>query len=466
MKFFAHNDYSRKHFMAMRFGSAALLALQIGGAFAADVPPGFRRLANGEIVVADPAKAFAPVGYRISEGGVLLKEIDDPVADTLRAMERVDARAAETNSGSASGGVSQKTEQGKPPVEIATTPAVAEAEPPPGFHRMADGTFMATQRGTAVAPPGYRLMPDGTLMPGGNAVDHSQHSQGGGMWMLDYKFEHMYMNGMLDTTKSLSAADVMSAPYGFSMSPTDMTMDMHMLMLMVHGDQFMAMIMGHFMSNEMGMIAGDGTESTMKTSGLGDTIISAVFPGPHKLSFTVGVSLPTGSIDERGPMTHSAAYTEADAKYPYSMQLGSGSTDLIQGIGYENAAGAFAWGGALEYKGRFQKNSNGYKLGDQLLIDGWMRWDFMESYSATGKMRWTSIGQIEGADKALDAMMSPDMDASASGGRRLDLGFVLKNDLGAMSYVSLEFAVPVYQNLWGPQMKTEWMLGLGAGTMF
>lgn len=464
MKFFARNEFSQGCSTITQTGLATLLALQVCSALAADVPPGFTRLANGDIVVADPGKAFAPIGYRISENGFLVRDLDDPVAATLRDFESVESRSAAPTRNSPSAEITTAPIV-KTPVDIADA---SEEAPPPGFHRMPNGTLMANQRDTAVAPPGYHLMPDGTLMRAGSVetADHSAHSSGSGMWMLNYKFEHMYMNGLLDTTKRVSSAEVLSPAYGFSMSPTDMNMDMHMLMLMFHRDQYMAMIMGHFMSNEMGMLASDGTKSTMSTSGWADTLVSVDFRGPYKLWFRVGVSLPTGSIDERGPMTHSAAFTEQDAKYPYSMQLGSGTTDLIQGIRYEDTSDFLAWGAGYEYKGRFQKNSNNYKLGDELRIDTWTRWTFKESFSATGKLRWTSIGQIEGVDKELNAAMSPDMDAAASGGRRLDLGVALKYETPGMTSVTLEFAAPIYQNLWGPQMKTEWIAGLGVGLMF
>jgi len=43
-------------------------------------------------------------------------------------------------------------------------------------------------------------------------------------------------------------------------------------------------------------------------------------------------TLPTGSIDVRGPMTHTGSFTEQNAKYPYGMQLGSGTRDYIAGL--------------------------------------------------------------------------------------------------------------------------------------
>jgi hypothetical protein len=517
MKFFAQVGLVCGVSFLVNPAVAATLSLSATASVVPDVPPGFKRMLNGTIVVVDPLLAVAPVGFRINESGELIRDASDPAATTLREMEMVEARKAAPQPAAKAQPAAvppvaakpQATTKAKAPVPApnvipnptiaavavpVVTPApapaakseepiakvaepaqvaVAEDEVPPGFHRMADGTLMANQRDSAVAPPGYHLMPDGTLMPDtgdGGEQDHSAHMSGGGMWMLDYKFERTQMNDLLDTTTTVTPEEIVrptseGGEYGFMMSPTDMSMEMHMFMLMYHGDKFMAMVMAHYMFMEMGMLAGDGTESTMKTSGFGDTIVSASFPGPFRLSFNVGVSIPTGSIDEHGSMTHSATFTQENSKYPYSMQLGSGTYDLIQGISYEDSANSLAWGAGYEYKGRFQKNSNDYKLGDELRVNAWTRWKFMGHLSATGKLQWLSIGQIEGEDEELNAAMSPDMDAEASGGRRLDIGAALRYETDNMTSVTVEFAKPIYQNLWGPQLKTDWIFGVGVGIM-
>jgi len=69
-----------------------------------------------------------------------------------------------------------------------------------------------------------------------------------GMWMVNYKFMHLNMNGLQDGTKNVSASQVTpvgSKPYGFMMVPTGMTMDMLMLMV-IYGitDRFTLMAMG------------------------------------------------------------------------------------------------------------------------------------------------------------------------------------------------------------------------------
>jgi len=414
-----------------------------------EVPPGFHRMGNGDIMANFPSKAVAPPGYRLTEGGILRK-LDDTSADNKQPS-------------------------------IAGSAAMVEGaakldEVPPGFHRMANGSIMANYPSKAVAPEGYYLMPDGTLMvkssdnTGADLSANQNASGGGGMWMFDYEYSRMYMKDMLDSTTTVTAAQAVDPAgiYNYMMAPTDMTMDMHMAMIMYHARNYMIMGMLHYMSNEMGMLSVDGTTSTMESSGLADTVVTATFPGPKSLSFMVGVSIPTGSIDERGPMTHLAGVVQQDVKYPYGMQLGSGSYELKQGIGYESAPGFSQWGLSYEYDAVLNENDNDYKRGNTLLIDGWMKWQFTSTFSTTAKVEVLSIEQIEGVDAELDLNkdMSPTMDATLYGGRRVDLGVGIRYENAKMTSVSLDITAPVYQNLYGPQMQTQWIATIGLGFMF
>lgn len=399
-----------------------------------EIPPGFHRMPNGDIMANNPSKAVAPPGYRLTEGGIL-KRLDDNSPDLV-----------------ATG--------------LATVDDFEEI--PPGYHRMPDGTLMANNPSKAVAPGGYHLMPNGTLMKDGGSIDHSIHSHGhGGMWMAEYKNERMYMDGLLDTKNNISPTDIVDigGDYGYSMSPTDMTMDMHMVMLMYHTRNYMVMVMAHYMENSMGMLSFDGTESTMRSSGVADTIVTFDAPWKYDIGYTVGLSIPTGSIDEHGPMQHTAL-NNTDTKYPYGMQLGSGTWDLILGLDYEKSRGKLAWGVNWDYTLRTGTNDNDYTLGDKSVLDGWTRWNFNNTTTAMANLTLREVGTIDGADPELDPTMSPSADADNYGGRRIDLAVSAKYENAKMSSVEAQFVLPIEQNLFGPQMKTEWIFGLSVGYMF
>jgi hypothetical protein len=286
--------------------------------------------------------------------------------------------------------------------------------------------------------------------------------------MAEYKFERMEMSCCLDTTNEVSPQEVIDR-YGYSMSPTDMTMDMHMLMVMYHTTKYMVMLMAHYMTNDMGMLSNDGTTSTMESKGFADTILTVEVPWQYSLDFTLGMSFPTGSIDERGIMQHNANFAE-EVKYPYGMQLGSGTYDVILGVGYEDSRDKLAWGVDYEYTLRTGTNDNDYTLGDKSILEGWTRWNFTSTIDGVVNLKFQEIGQISGADPDMIAFrdngMSPTYDESNYGGRRLDLGIAVKYETPQMTSVGAEFSMPVYQDLYGPQMQVDWIAGLTFGYMF
>lgn len=415
---------------------------------AEEIPPGYHRMPNGDVMANNPSKAVAPPGYRLTEGGILRKTGEKaPVSEAA-------AEAFATIAG----------------VTVEEFGSI-----PDGYHRMPDGTLMANNPSKAVAPDGYHVMSDGTLMKDGavtkDGMEHSKHShKGGGMLMAEYKYQRMYMDEFLDTTNDVSHRQVvdLSGIYGYNMSSTDMSMDMHMVMLMYHTRSYMVMAMGHYMRNSMGMyVESGGAEeySTMDTQGLADTIVTVEMPWVG-FDWTLGLSLPTGSIDERGPMVHSPGSTPLDTKYPYGMQLGSGTYDVIVGLGYESGSHKLKWGAGFEYTIRTGTNDNEYTLGDKSIIDAWASYKLSSTLVQSVNFKFLEIGRISGADPELDPNMSPAADAANYGGRRLDLGLALKYETPQMTSVGIEFDLPVYQNLFGPQMKTEWILGLNAGFMF
>ena len=399
-----------------------------------EVPPGFFKTPDGTILANNPKTAVAPPGYYLRRNGTLIK-VDPDLAP------------------------------GAPTATASTMPvSMTNGDVPEGFHKMPDGQIMANDPANAIAPPGYHMMPNGVLM----ANNTGQH--GAGMWMFDIKYSYMSMKDMLDTTNKLTAdlavKDAAEGGYGYMMAPVDMSMHMAMAMVM-YGvtDKFMLMGMAHYMKNNMSMLSSDGTTSTMSSSGISDTVISGMLQMPYKLTLNVGLSLPTGDIDVKGPMTHSATFTEDDVKYPYGMQLGSGSYDIKHGISYSDVSDDIGWGGSYEYTSRMNINDNDYKWGNLFLVDTWVRWDITKQFNTTAKIAFRGLGEIEGADPDLNVLMSPTMDAENYGGRRVDLGLGAKYTIAEYS-VTADVSMPVYQNLQGPQMATKWIASLNFGAMY
>ncbi|MDX1812357.1 MAG: hypothetical protein R3240_10445, partial [Gammaproteobacteria bacterium] len=388
--------------------------------FAEEIPEGFYRMPDGRFMAKDLEHAKAPPGYYLRRNGTLVKLNLDGDSSPAPAIKPI-----------------------KP------------GEVPPGYHKRSDGAIVADDPKTAIVPPGYHLMSGGVLMSN-TSMGGGGHHHGKGMWMFDYKYTHMYMKDMLDASKRVTASEAVdpNGAYKYMMAPVDMSMDMHMLMIMYGiSDSIMPMLMLHYMSSEMSMLAFDGGHSTMKSSGLADTILSTMIQGPHHLNFDVGISIPTGSIDVTGPMQHSKFAPPVTQKYGYGMQLGSGSYELIHGIRYEDYSGDLGWGGGYSFTAPLNKNDNGYKRGNKLLVDSWLQWTGIKAMSFKGKLQYRSIGQIVGVDPEIEkdkirpdgSIMSPLVDASGYGGNRLDATFIYAYKIPSpMLTFSFEFSKPVY----------------------
>ena len=314
---------------------------------------------------------------------------------------------------------------------------------------------------------------------------HHQHMAGG--WMFEYKFMRMTMDGLLDGTDSVNTRDISGATMGmpptnnmmtpYMMSPTSMDMDMHMLMAMYGiSDKLTLMGMVNYLSNDMDMAmhmytptnvyAGDMTGS-MDTSGVGDARIDGMFTLSKNLMVSIGLSIPIGGIDEKVTMKMTGtnilngmpmAVTNGPMQAPYSMQLGSGTYDLIPSVTYQETRGDWNWGGQGTYTYRIGENDNDYTLGNRIEVTGWAKRRVNNTVVLTGRLNWNKWGNVDGADPDLNPMMAPTADPDAQGGSRLDALVGINGMFAGGHMLGLEIGVPVKQDLDGPQMETDMLV--------
>lgn len=282
----------------------------------------------------------------------------------------------------------------------------------------------------------------------------SRSKHGAGMWMLEYRYMRMNMDGLLDGTDSVAAANaVNSAGVPYEMLPTTMSMDMHMLMAM-YGitNDLSAMAMGNYLNNVMSMEMHHGTtamHNDMETSGIGDTQLAVSYAISNPLTVTLGVSIPTGSNDEQVVMMPGDPKIRAG----YGMQLGSGTFDLMPSVTWNRTSSNFQWGGQGSYVYHLGSH-NGYTLGDKVEASAWTKYQLNPGVWASARLALSFWDKIDGSDPKMDATMSPEMDANAQGGTRADALIGISGGKPMGLTLGLEFGIPVYQNLNGPQMKT------------
>ncbi len=289
------------------------------------------------------------------------------------------------------------------------------------------------------------------------------HMHSGGEIMFSYRFMRMHMEGARDGTESLSNADVFE---DYMVQPTRMPMDMHMIgFMLAPSDRVTFMLMGNILSNSMDHLTGMGGEFVTESGGFGDTKLSALIGLKDEgvnVHLNAGVSLPTGSIDERDV---TPASSPNEVRLPYPMQIGSGTFDLEPGITIYDVTDGGAWG--LQARGtvRLGENDNEYTLGNRFLATGWLQYRLFDQLSASVRVEAQRWGNIEGADPALNPGMIYTADPNLRAGTRIDvpLGFNWYFVDGPLydHRLAVEINLPVYQDLDGPQLETDWVLTVG-----
>ncbi|MEM9402195.1 MAG: transporter [Pseudomonadota bacterium] len=305
------------------------------------------------------------------------------------------------------------------------------------------------------------------------------HRHAAGEFMVSYRFMSMSMEGNLDGTDSLSPEQIVTTvpnrfanppmmPPTLRVVPTEMTMDMHMLgMMYAPTDRITLMGMVNWISNEMDHLTfqgptGDTQLGTFRTrsTGFGDTRLSALVGLNDHWHANIGLSLPTGSIDETANVL-TPMNTRPSLRMPYPMQLGSGTYDLIAGLTYNRFLDTWSWGGQWLSTIRTGDNDEGYTLGDEHQLTGWIARPLTDTLSIGGRLSYRDRGSIDGIDPQIMAPIQT-ADPDNFGFNRIDLG--LSANLlvpGTKQRLALELTVPVEQDLNGPQLETDWIVTLG-----
>jgi len=297
--------------------------------------------------------------------------------------------------------------------------------------------------------------------PAGVMNDHVHHA---GHWMLSYKFMYMSMDGMRNGTHGISNQQVLEQ---FMVTPTDMDMQMHMFGIMyAPTDSINVMAMIPYVRKSMNHLTRTGVRFKTESEGLGDISFTSIFKvfdaHRHRLQLNAGMSFPTGSINEKDDTP-----AGSNQPLPYPMQLGSGTVDLIPGITYLGQYGRVSWGSQASATLRVAENSKNYALGDRFDATAWGAWDWFNWISTSARADWQSWGNIDGANPALNPAMVPTADPDRQGGNRLDLLFGLNfyvpegPTFVKGQRLAVEFGFPVYQDLDGPQLETDWVLWVG-----
>ena len=320
------------------------------------------------------------------------------------------------------------------------------------------------------------------------AIDHApigvmaDHTHDRGEWMLSYRVMQMQMQGSRDETNSISPEETVSSvanpflgqpgqPATLRVVPTEMSMTMHMLGVMYAPlESLTLMAMLNVIDQEMdhltfagGMGTTDLGTFTTGSDGLGDARLSALarlgnWDNGGRLHSLFGVSIPTGDIEQTDQILTPMGSTPSP-RLPYPMQLGSGTWDLLAGLTYVRDVDRMSYGG--QWQSTFRLGSNeGYRLGNEHKITAWYARSFAETLSVSARLAYSNRRKIKGADPAIVAPVQT-ADPDNQGGDVLEVGIGANTVFAHRHRVGLELMLPVYRNLNGPQLETDWSLSVG-----
>ena len=293
--------------------------------------------------------------------------------------------------------------------------------------------------------------------------------------MLSYRYMHMDMRGNRDGSDDVSATEIATTvpnrffgaagqPPTLRVVPTKMTMDMHMVGAMyAPSDEITLMAMTSYIKKDMDHVTFRGGKGAVirggfntQTSGLGDTRLSALIKLNEQWHATVGVSLPTGSIDESGKILAPTGATPSP-RLPYPMQLGSGTYDLLAGLTYSssNHHSDLGWGAQWASVIRTGSNDESYTLGDEHKVSVWSDYQFSHRVSTSLRLNYMQRDNIDGIDAKIAAPVQT-ADPSNHAVQRIDASAGVNWLLAGHKHrLALELSKPIWQDLDGPQLKVR-----------
>ena len=296
-----------------------------------------------------------------------------------------------------------------------------------------------------------------------------EHAHKAGEVMLSYRFMTMDMHGLQSGTTVLETTDVLK---DFMTAPTQMGMQMHMLgaMFAPH-NKITLMAMTSYQQRHMEMQGahhrkeghhGHPIEThEMSSAGIGDTKLEALLTlwkkPHHTLLGNIGVSLPTGSIEQNA---------DNGQLLPYPMQLGTGSVQAHPGITIFGYHGNWSYGSQVGGAFPLHTNASDYRHGNTITVTAWGARRINDWISMGSRLLFSHEGHITGSHPDLNPKMSPSHRPDFRGGTRLDIAIssnllVPNGNPLAGQRLAVEFILPIYQNLTGTQLKTTWRLILG-----
>ena len=321
------------------------------------------------------------------------------------------------------------------------------------------------------------------------ATDHApigvmaDHFHEKGSYMVSVRHSKMFMGGNRNGTKDLSDAEIIQLPNPYQMGsmpaklsvvPQEMDMDMTMFgMMYAPSDSVTLMGMAMYMGKDMKTHTYKGAMdraylgvSNTSSSDLSDVSISALIKllktDTSRWHAELGLQQSIGKIDAKDTMLNPMNERKS-MLLPYGMQVGDKSTTLVSSLTGVGNRGGWVYGTQLRLKNHINKDV--WHFGDSIAATVWLQREFSVDTALSFRTTYRAQNDITGRNTSITAPVQT-ANPQNYGGKIAELGIginqLLKVIPGDFSdRVGVEFVVPVYQDLNGPQMKSKWAVTIG-----
>ncbi|RMH12476.1 MAG: transporter [Gemmatimonadetes bacterium] len=207
-----------------------------------------------------------------------------------------------------------------------------------------------------------------------------------------------------------------------------------------------------------------------RSSGIGDLEVRLMYQvfnlDGYRAHLSLGAAAPTGSIDE----TDVTPLGPGEVQLPFQMQQGTGSWAVLPGFTVQAQNEFGTVGAQAEARIHTGFNDRGYRVGDRFRGTVWASYKLNDWVSASARVTYESWQDVEGQDPDTDALFDPAANPFATGGTRAEIPFGVNIHFrdGALAghRASVEWFVPVHEDLHGPQLSSDRRLLVGFQLVF
>ena len=322
----------------------------------------------------------------------------------------------------------------------AANPTQDEAQP----GALEDATGVTDENASAEAPVhGYPPAPVGVRFA--EALEGKRLS-------VAYSWERIQGQGLRAGRNKITpdhARDVL----GFTTTPRSLQVTIHTVQVAYAPHPRVTLVAEvPILRKELETVDAAGTRSHAHTDGVGDIGFYAVVPfirkGSESSQIHLGFDAPTGAYRRGGD----------DMRLPYDNQIGNGSWDFEWGLTYQGGYQRVSWGGQALGRHPIGRNGVKYREGSRFVGTVWGAVRMVAGLSLSFRTEWAKQNNINGFDRTLRPDFDPSENAKLRGGERITLSPGLSLDVPRLNNqrFAVEFGIPVYQRLDGPQVERDW----------